>query len=99
MSKVVCIDSTIFVWGIKRNSSANQSDRIPYAVRFIEWLEQENTKILIPVPIITELLSHKANLTERESVLQLLTSKNIIVKPFDIACALKCAELGIVNHI
>lgn len=93
MSKVVCIDSTILIWGVKKYASPGQENKIPQAVRFIEQLDESDTKILIPTPIITELLSHKATESERDAVIVLLNTKNIIIKPFDIACALKCGEL------
>lgn len=93
MSRIVCVDSTILVWGVKRMASPGQQPMIQMGVRFIEWLENEGDRILIPTPVLTELLSHRVTESERLSVMSILQSKNFLVKPFDVACALKCSEL------
>jgi len=53
---VVCLDSQILVWGIKQQATAGQEDMIPRAKAFLKWLDDNDKKVIIPAPIITEIL-------------------------------------------
>jgi hypothetical protein len=91
MSKLVCIDSQIFIWGIKQQAIASQKHLIPIATNFIEWLTENDHKILLPNPLITEILS-PVPANEHKKILDLI-DKRFIVAPFDNLASMKCAEL------
>lgn len=91
MAKIVCIDSQIFIWGIKRQAIESQRHLIPIATNFIDYLSENNNKILLPTPLITEILSPVPP-TEHKSILDLL-DKRFMIAPFDNIASLKCAEL------
>lgn len=90
MTKVVCIDSNICIWGIKKEGDQK---KIPYATKFLSDLENNGTKILLPSPVIIELLSHLKNDEQKNKILALLDNHRIIVKPLDKLATLKCGEL------
>lgn len=90
MGKLVMIDSQIFIWGIKEESTALQVANIPYAKAFIDSLNSED-KILLPVPMLAEVLT-PVPVNEHEKILSLI-DKRFYVAPFDKLAATKCAEL------
>lgn len=91
MGRLVCIDSQIIIWGIKKQSHPSQSHLIPQALNFFEMLAENNDKILLPTPIISEILA-PVPANEHSNILNLL-DKRFQIAPFDNMAALKCAEL------
>src|SRR5437588_8344027 len=91
MSNLVMIDSQIFIWGIKGFATPGQEDKIEKAKSFIEWLSESDYKILLPTPLLAELLS--AVPKEEQPKIKQLYEKNFVVAPFDSLAAEKCGEL------
>lgn len=56
MGKVVCIDSNVAIWGIKKQSSSGQSYMVEKTTKFIGKLEDEGYEILIPSVVLAEIL-------------------------------------------
>jgi predicted nucleic acid-binding protein len=91
MPRTVCIDSNIVVWGIKKQATKGQEGMIPMAEAFIENLQTEKAILLIPAPVVTEILApvpvpDHAKLTD-------LISRIFRVVPVDTIIAMKAAEL------
>jgi hypothetical protein len=91
MNKLVCVDSQIFIWGIKKQSLPTQADMIPKAIKLIDWLIDNEYKLLLPVPLLTEVLS-PVPVNEQHLVLSLI-DKKFQIAPFDNIAAYKCSEL------
>lgn len=91
MQKVICIDSQIFIWGVKKQAIKEQQHLIPIAVNFIDWLSDNDYKILLPNPIIAEILSPVPP-SEHPEILEFF-DKRFIIAPFDMLASIKCAEL------
>ncbi len=51
-----CIDSQIIIWGIKKVSATGQEDMIPRAEHLFELLERDGHKLMLPAPVLTEIL-------------------------------------------
>jgi predicted nucleic acid-binding protein len=85
------IDSQIFVWGIKGQASESQEHRIEEARNFIDWLSSNDFKILLPTPLMAELLS--AVPKSEQGPIKSLFDKSFIIAPFDAIAAEKCGEL------
>ena len=88
---IVAVDTNILIWGIKQTAQKGQEDMIPRAIDFFNWLDERKAKIIIPVPIITELLA-PVDLGKHEEFLTILHSKFRVV-PVDEIAAVKCAEI------
>ena len=56
MMGIVCIDTHIVIWGIKKQATKGQENMISRAESFLNWLDENKKKIIIPVPVISELL-------------------------------------------
>lgn len=91
MSKLVCIDSQIFIWGVKTQSNPTQEHMIPKAKAFIEWLDENDYRLLLPVPMLAELLSPVP--AKEQPKIMALIDKRFQIAPFDSLAAYKCAEL------
>jgi predicted nucleic acid-binding protein len=91
MSKVVMIDSNIFIWGIKGQSRESQKELIEPAKRFINHITELKYRILMPAPQLGELLSF-VPVDQQHEILSLI-DKRFWVVPFDQLSALKFSEL------
>ncbi|MCU0341972.1 MAG: PIN domain-containing protein [Spirosomaceae bacterium] len=88
---IVCLDSQILIWGIKEEATKGQEDMIPRAQSFLKWLDENDKKVIIPAPIITEILMPVPR-ENYEKLLSVLHAKFRVV-PFDEIAAIKCAEI------
>ena len=91
MNNLVCIESQIFIWGVLSQSRPNQKHMIPRAKALIKHLSDNGIRMLLPVPVITEVLTPVPP-HEHASVLAFL-DKRFQVAPFDNLASYKCAEL------
>ncbi|HRP36917.1 MAG TPA: PIN domain-containing protein [Candidatus Dojkabacteria bacterium] len=91
MRKIVCIDSNIFIWGVKQKCAPGQENKIPRAKNFLNWLDYKEYDILLPSPMLAEILS-PVPLDEHANIMSIITKRFLIV-PFDAIAAKKCAEL------
>lgn len=88
---LVCLDSQIIIWGIKEVATEGQEMMIPRAKAFLKWLDDNDKKVIIPAPIITEILMPVPK-ENYEKLLRILHNKFRVV-PFDEIAAIKCAEI------
>jgi len=88
---VVCLDTHIVIWGIKKQASAGQESLILQAENFLKWLDLNKKKIIIPVPVISELLVPIPD-SEHEKFLEIIHSKFRVI-PFDEVAAVKQAQI------
>lgn len=71
---LVCLDTHYFRWGLLLKATPGQEDRITQATEFFRWLDETDATIIVPTPIVTELLMG-ADVTERHKILTELESK------------------------
>ncbi|GEO02591.1 hypothetical protein AAE02nite_02550 [Adhaeribacter aerolatus] len=91
MSNLVLIDSQLFIWGVKGEAGPDQQHKIAESRRFLDWLEDHKCKILMPVPLMVELLSCYS--PQEQHAAKELFDRRFRVVPFDTLAAEKCAEL------
>jgi len=90
-TNLVCLDAQTYVWGVKKEAIPEQRGMIDKCVRFFNYLSDESKVIVLPTPIITELLMPCDE--EESQKLMKLFSENFVIKPFDIIASGKCAEI------
>jgi predicted nucleic acid-binding protein len=88
---IVCLDTHIVIWGIKKQAAKGQENMIVKAESFLAWLDESKKKVIIPVPVISELLVPVPN-DAHEKFLQTIHSKFRVV-PFDEIAAVKMAQI------
>lgn len=91
MSKLVIVDSQIFIWGIKLDDNEKQALDVQRSRTLIAMIEQKKEKIVIPTPQLAELLSG-CNPEKRQDLLGLIARRYQVV-PFDNMTAVKFGEL------
>lgn len=68
---LVLLDSMVLVWGIKKKPTAGQEHMLEITERFLERLDENKDVILIPSPVITEIL---APITDSQDVNNLMST-------------------------
>lgn len=91
MERLVAIDTQVFIWGIKKEANAEQGHMIPKTQAFLNYLWKNHYHILVPSPVIGEVLT-PVPFTEHGKLLAQI-DKLLQVVPFDIAAAGKFAEM------
>jgi predicted nucleic acid-binding protein len=88
---IVCIDSQIIIWGIKKQPATGQEDMVAKAEAFFDWVDKEEHDVIVPSVVAAEVLVPEPD-EIRAQFLGILT-KNFIIADFDTRAALKYAQL------
>jgi len=88
---LVCLDSHYFKWAILERSRIGQEDMIPKAKQLLKDLDDSDATIIVPTPIITELLM-EADLDQRELLLNTIAERFHIVE-LDVLAAKLAADV------
>ena len=88
---ILCIDSMVIVWGIKKKPTDGQESMIGAAEYFFEWADQQEHEIIIPTVVLAEVLAPET-LEMREQYLHVI-EEAFLIKNFDIRAALKYAQM------
>lgn len=91
MSKLILLDTQIILWGIKGVASDGQEHKISRAKAFVNWLSENDYKLLLPVPQLAEIMSGVP--PEEHAAVRAFFDKRFRIVPFDEMAAAKCAEL------
>jgi predicted nucleic acid-binding protein len=90
-AKVVCLDTMILIWGVKKEAAQGQEMRIKDAEAFLKNLEEEGAVVIIPAPVISEVLVRVP--PDRVASVAEYMSAHFRVMPFDAPCAVVAAKL------
>ncbi|WP_420154847.1 type II toxin-antitoxin system VapC family toxin [Siphonobacter sp.] len=92
MSKLICIDTNITVWGIKEEAVEGQLDMIPRAKKLISDIIQSGYLLCIPSFVLAESLVKVKDEQHRLELYDLIC-RNARVAEFGTAAALRFATL------
>jgi predicted nucleic acid-binding protein len=56
MGMLVCIDTHVLIWGIKKEAASSQRVMIERTTNFLQWLQNEHQTIIVPSPVLAEFL-------------------------------------------
>lgn len=65
----VCLDANVCIWGIKRECSPGQEEMLEKAQQLLRQLGRTRKELLIPAPVVTELLC-PVNTADRQAVME-----------------------------
>ncbi len=88
---LVCFDTQIIIWGVKKQATPEQEDNIEKARYLIAMCEEDGIKIMVPSVVVAELLC--ALEPRLHSAFSDLMHRQFIVPPFDTQAALHFAEI------
>lgn len=87
---IYCIDSQIFIWGIKKQCTAGQENMIEKAEYFFKRVDEEGHHILMPTIVIAEVLAPEP--IEKYPFLMDVINRNFMVGEFNTMCAIRYAN-------
>lgn len=93
---IVCFDTHIVIWGVKKTANPEQEDCIPKAVHLIEKCEKDGIEIIIPSVVVAELLCILDD-DEKNKLLGTL-EKHFLIIPFDLHAALHYSQIWRRHH-
>lgn len=91
MGIVVCLDTHVLIWGIKKQASTSQQNMIERTANFLNWLQNERQTIIVPSPVLAEFLMQIPP-QDHEKVVRNIKS-NFIVPSFDTAATSVFAQI------
>lgn len=91
MPEIICFDSQILIWGIKKVAEPSQVEMIERAKHFIDNLDPKGVEVVIPMVVVTELLSREP--FEKQIAFLHILQTSFRLKNFDAEVALECANL------
>jgi len=88
---VLCIDTHVLIWGVKKQASTAQQYMIERTANFLSWLQNERQTVIVPAPVLGEFLMRIPSY-EHEKVVRSIRS-NFIVPSFDTAATSVYAQI------
>ena len=87
---MICLDTSILIWGVRGFASRGQEHVIGRAERYIRWLRLKNERVMIPTPVLAEYL---VGATATELHHGEIFEMGFEMPPFDIPAAKITADL------
>ena len=78
---IVCLDTQVLIWGIKREAQESQRDMIEKTANFLAWLDDERHIVMVPSPVLGEFLMRIPY--EGHAAIQQIIESKFIVPSFD----------------
>jgi predicted nucleic acid-binding protein len=88
---LVCFDTQIIIWGVKKQATPGQEDNIDKAKYLISTCEQQKINIMVPSVVVAEVLC--ALDPGLHNAFSELMHRRFIVPPFDTQAALHFARM------
>jgi predicted nucleic acid-binding protein len=88
---ILCIDSNVIIWGIKKQATSGQESLVEQAEYFFQWVDENEHQIIIPTVALAEILAREPE-DIRVKYMDVLSSSFHIVD-FDSRAALKYAQI------
>ena len=76
---LVCLDTHYFTWALLERATLGQEDMIPKAKALLKRLDDTKAIVVVPTPIITELLM-EADVRERDKILAVMNERFHVVE-------------------
>ncbi|MDR1660557.1 MAG: type II toxin-antitoxin system VapC family toxin [Desulfovibrio sp.] len=95
MSKIVCLDTNIVIWGLLKQGKAADEMKREKAVYLLTSLQQNRDRVLISAIALAEVVAKIENAKDKQTIISKL-SENCEIIPFDIGSA---EEFGVVRSV
>lgn len=88
----VCVDTNFLIWAIRGQANPTQTAMIGRAQVYLQYLEQNKDRIIIPTIVLAEFLNGVPNVPDRTRFLRMLNTR-CMVADFDLKAAHMFATL------
>ena len=89
--KLVCFDSNVLIWGVKEQATLGQEFMIPRTKAFMKYLDENDTRVMIPSVVIAEFLMPIP--INMHAMLTNLLDRSFLIASFDTAAASAFAKI------
>ena len=93
---IICLDSMICVWAIKKQANENQKHNLANAEYLLELIMQNKWKVIIPTVVIAEILMVEPE-EKYQEILETINN-GFIIAEFDIRAATKYSQILNTNY-
>jgi predicted nucleic acid-binding protein len=94
--KVVCFDTNVAIWAIHEQATPGQEYMIERTQRFIQQLDANKDKIMIPSVVLSEFLLPIP--AEHHALTLNLMQRSFIIAPFDLQASAVFAKIWQIKH-
>jgi len=88
---IYCVDSQILIWGIKKQFTEGQENKIERAESFFRKVDEEGHQILIPTVVLAEILAPEPK--GKYSMYMDVINESFMIGEFNTMCAIRYAEI------
>jgi predicted nucleic acid-binding protein len=88
---MVCFDSHVIIWGIKRQASSTQQEMIERAEALIKQCEENKDTVVVPALVVGEVLCNLP--LENQPQLFKVLNENFMIVPYDMRAARHNAKI------
>ncbi|MBK8396231.1 MAG: type II toxin-antitoxin system VapC family toxin [Leptospiraceae bacterium] len=88
---IICLDTNILIWGIKKQPTKGQEANVEYAERFIQDIGDKGHTVIIPTIVLAELLANVPFKDHDKIISEIQTFARL--EPFDSDASVKYSEL------
>lgn len=92
-SDIICVDTNILIWGVKREATPGQEIMIERANYFLDKSQEEGLKFILPSLVLGEIMARTP--PEKAMDFYRVMHKRFIIVPYD---ALAAIEFGKMCH-
>jgi predicted nucleic acid-binding protein len=91
MSKIVCLDNHILIWGVEQKARETQKNMIPRTKHLIESLSENDIQAIVPSVVLSEFLMPipAQEVGKYINVIQ----RHLMIVPYDTIAALQFAKI------
>jgi predicted nucleic acid-binding protein len=91
MSKIVCLDNHILIWGVEQKARDNQKEMIPRAKYLIDSLSKNDIQAIVPTVVLSEFLMPIP--TQEVAKYINVIQRHLMIVPYDAIAALQFAKV------
>lgn len=92
MTKIICFDTNMMIWGVRGMASTGQEEMVVRAKRYLEFLEKNKQRVIIPAPVFAEYLVFCGGEEREQQETEL--ERQFRVMPYDYRAAKIAARIS-----
>lgn len=92
MTRIICFDTNMMIWGVRGMASPGQEEMVVRAKRYLEFLEKNKHRIIIPAPVLAEYLVFSGDAEREQQGTEF--ERQFRVMPYDYRAAKIAARIG-----
>ena len=92
MTRIICFDTNMMIWGVRGMASPGQEEMVVRAKRYLEFLEKSKHRVIIPAPVFAEYLVFYSDAEREQQGTEF--ERHFRVMPYDYHAAKVAARIS-----